>query len=204
MGAIDLRERSMMLETPLLIAIDIQREYITPGRPYCLNGVDESLENCRDILAHARARRWQIAHVRHVQPGPLFNENHAATQFVKGFEPLPHEYLFTKNNFSAYSNTGFARFMEHSRPEQVYIIGYNSLMCCLSTIIEGYHRGHELTFVKDASLARATPAANEAEAHVHATHIISFYANVMAADEVMGDVTAGYAFQRAEQPSLSN
>ena len=76
MGAIDLRERSMMLETPLLIAIDIQREYITPGRPYCLNGVDESLENCRDILAHARlervmdaAHRLRVARADTAAPG---------------------------------------------------------------------------------------------------------------------------------------
>jgi ureidoacrylate peracid hydrolase len=146
-------------EIPLLIAIEIQREHTTLGRPYFMEGTDESLENCRAVLTNAREKNWSIAHVRHEQPGSIFGQSHAATQFVKGFEPLPHEHLFTKGNFSCYSNPGFEKFMETSRPEQVYLIGYSSLMCCLSTIVEGYHRGHELSFVTDASLARATPNA---------------------------------------------
>ena len=179
-------------ETPLLIAIEIQREYTTPGRPYFMEGIDESLENCRRILAHARDQNWTVAHVRHEQPGSVFGQSHTATQFVKGFEPLPHEYLFTKGNFSCYSDPGFEKFMETSRPEQVYLIGYSSPMCCLSTIVEGYHRGHELSFVTDASLARATPNAEEKTAHMHATHIISFYANLVETSEVIGDASRGF------------
>jgi ureidoacrylate peracid hydrolase len=179
-------------DTPLLIAIEIQREYTTKGRPYFMEGIDESLENCRKVLTHAREKNWTVAHVRHEQPGTVFGQSHAATQFVKGFEPLPREYLFTKSNFSCYSNPGFEKFMETSRPEQVYLIGYSSPMCCLSTIVEGYHRGHELTFVTDASLARATPNAEEKTAHMHATHIISFYANLVETAQVLGDASRGF------------
>lgn len=180
-------------DVPLLIAIEIQREYTTRGRPYFMEGIEESLENCRKILAHAREQNWTIAHVRHEQPGSVFGQTQAATQFVKGFEPLPREYLFTKSNFSCYSNPGFEKFMETSRPDQVYLIGYSSPMCCLSTIVEGYHRGHELTFVTDASLARATPNAEEKTAHLHATHIISSYANLVETHQVLGDVSRGFA-----------
>ena len=190
-------------EIPLLIAIEIQREHTTLGRPYFMEGTDESLENCRAVLTHAREKNWSIAHVRHEQPGSIFGQSHAATQFVKGFEPLPHEHLFTKGNFSCYSNPGFEQFMETSRPEQVYLIGYSSLMCCLSTIVEGYHRGHELSFVTDASLARATPNAQrptpnaeEKTAHMHATHIISFYAFLVETSEVLGDAFRGFTTYR--------
>ena len=56
-----------IIDPPLLIAIDIQREYTPVGRPYYINGVEPSVENCRRILSHARDQRWPVAHVRHVQ-----------------------------------------------------------------------------------------------------------------------------------------
>jgi len=192
MRPFDVNQNYEVSDTPLLIAIEIQREYTTKGRPYYMEEIDESLENCGKILSHARDKNWTVAHVRHEQPGHLFGQAHAATQFVKGFEPLPREYLFTKGNFSCYSNPGFEKFVETSRPEQVYLIGYSSPMSCLSTIVEGYHRGHELTFVTDASLARATPNAEEKTAHMHATHIISGYANLVETSLVLGDVSRGF------------
>jgi nicotinamidase-related amidase len=188
---------------PLLLVIDVQQEYTTKGRPYYLHGHETSLGNCRRILNHGRAHGWTIAHVRHEQPGPVFGPHQKATQFVKGFEPLPHEPLFTKNNFSCYSNPGFERFMEASRAERIYIVGYNSLMCCLATIIEGYHRGHDLTFVKDASLARATPDADERTAHLHVTNIVSFYANVTTTAEVLAPALVELPAFPAAAPALS-
>ena len=58
-------------------------------------------------------------------------------------------------------------------------------MCCLSTIIDGYNRGHELTFVQDASLARSTPNADEITAHLHATDIIKLYSKVVRSADVL-------------------
>ena len=44
----------------------------------------------------------------------------------------------------------------------------------------------------DASLARATPNAEEKTAHMHATHIISFYANLVETAQVLGDASRGF------------
>jgi hypothetical protein len=44
-----------------------------------------------------------------------------------------------------------------------------------------------MTFVADASLARATEHADEGEAHVHATDIISIYANVVNTADVLSE-----------------
>lgn len=172
-------------DPPMLVAIDIQREYTTKGRPFYLNGIEESLENCRAILSHARDQRWPVAHIRHIQKGHVFSETNSCSRFVEGFEPLPHEFVFTKNNFSCYRCGGFEKFMEWSRSVRIFIIGYNSLMCCLSTIIDGYNRGHELTFVHDASLARATSNADERSAHLHATDIIKLYSEVVSSVDVL-------------------
>jgi ureidoacrylate peracid hydrolase len=69
-------------------------------------------------------------------------------------------------------------------------MGYNSLMCCLSTIIEGHSRGHKLTFIEDASMAIATPNADEAAAHVHGVDLIALYATVVDTAEVFRDDSA--------------
>jgi ureidoacrylate peracid hydrolase len=176
----------MQMFTPILINIDIQREYTTPGRPFYLNGIEPSLSNCRLLLDHARKSRWPVIHVRHLQTrGHLFDEAMEFSRFVEGFEPLASEPVFTKAKLSCYSDEGFARMMESAYHDQVYIAGYNSLMCCLSTLVDAYHRGHRLNFVADASLARATRHADEQGAHVHATDILSIYANVVSTGKVL-------------------
>lgn len=174
------------MRTPILINIDIQREYTTPGRPFYLNGIEPSLRNCRLLLRHARENHWPVMHVRHIQTkGHLFDEAMEFSRFVEGFEPLPSEPVFTKNNLSCYSDEGFRRMMEGAYHDQVYIAGYNSLMCCLSTLVDGFHRGHRLNYVADASLARATKSADEQESHRRATEILSIYANIVATDHVL-------------------
>jgi nicotinamidase-related amidase len=75
--------------------------------------------------------------------------------------------------------------MESAYHDQVYIAGYNSLMCCLSTLVDAFHRGHRLNFVADASLARKTKSADEHEAHRHATDILSIYANIVTTEQVL-------------------
>jgi ureidoacrylate peracid hydrolase len=176
----------MPMRTPILVNIDIQREYTTPGRPFYLTGIEPSLRNCGLLLLHARDGSWPVIHVRHIQKkGHLFDEAMEFSRFVEGFEPLPSEPVFTKSNLSCYSDEGFSRMMESAYHDQVYIVGYNSLMCCLSTLVDAFHRGHRLNYVADASLARATRSADEQEAHRHATEILSIYANIVATDEVL-------------------
>jgi nicotinamidase-related amidase len=174
-----------MGETPLLLLIDVQREYTTAGRPFHLQGIGPSLENCRRLLGHAREKSWPIAHVRHVQQGQLFNEALPYSLFVEGFEPRAEEMVFTKGNLSCYTNDGFRRLMEAVDGEPVFLAGYNSLMCCLSTLIQAFHEGQRLNFVADASLARATAHADEQTAHLHATDIISIYANLVKTSDVL-------------------
>lgn len=174
----------------ILVLIDVQREYTTPGRPFHLRGIEEPIARCRDLLAHARENQWPVAHIRHIQTGHLFNPDLPYSRFVEGFEPLPHEMVFTKGNLSCFSAAEFARFMETARTDQVFIAGFNAAMCCLSTIVDGFHRGHRFSFVQDASLARPTPHADERQAHIHVTDVISIYADITDTSSVTGRLAA--------------
>jgi nicotinamidase-related amidase len=175
---------------PILVLIDVQREYTSPGRPFHIKSIGPSLENCRRMLDFARANSWPVGHVRHLQDGHLFNEGLEYSRFVAGFEPLPNEMLFTKSKLSCYSSEPFCQFMESARAEEVYLVGYNSQMCCLSTVVQGHHLGHRFNYVADASCARATANAGELDAHRHATDIIGIYARVLQTDEVLRTAAA--------------
>jgi nicotinamidase-related amidase len=190
----------MQMNTPILINIDIQREYTTPGRPFYLSGIGPSLENCRRLLRHARGSSWPVVHVRHIQRrGHLFDEAMEFSRFVEGFEPLSSEPVFTKSNLSCYSDDAFSRMMDSACDDQVYVAGYNSLMCCLSTLVDAFHRGHRVNFVADASLARATQQGDEQEVHRHVIEILAIYATIVTTDQVL----AAPRRVHAEQPAVA-
>ena len=77
--------------------------------------------------------------------------------------------------------------MQSFKHDEVFIVGYNSIMCCLSTVISGYHLGHQLHVVKDAMLAKSTKDFTEQENHRFALSVIEAagYANCVSAEEVM-------------------
>jgi nicotinamidase-related amidase len=153
----------------ILILIDIQKEYTLPGRPFYLHGIEPSLDNCRKILNFARERKWEIVHVQHSNGigAPKFDPETECYQFVSGFEPLATEKHFVKNDYSCYSSKDFASYMEEmaAQSNNIYYIGYNSVMCCLSTAEEARRRKHVLNYVTDASYAKSLPNFSEAATH---------------------------------------
>lgn len=172
------------IPSPVLVVVDIQREYTTPGRPFHLRGIGASLDNCGQVLGHARAHHWPVLHVQHIQEGPVFSGEHA--RFVDHFEPLPGESVFTKSQISPYSNSAFKESMLAMKNHEVLIIGYGSTMCCLATIISGSLFGLRHSFVGDASWARS-PAVDisEAEAHRHAVAIAGIHGRLRTSEEVL-------------------
>src|SRR3990167_733977 len=147
--------------TNVLILIDIQKEYITKGRPFYLQGIEKSLENCRNLLQFARKNKWEIAHVQHSngEGAARFDSKSEFYDFVPGFEPLATEKHFIKKDFSCYSSVEFSDYMnkitQTPQENKIYLIGYNSVMCCLSTIEEARRRAHKITFIEDASYAKS-------------------------------------------------
>lgn len=154
-----------------LILIDIQKEYTMVGRPYYLNNIESSLDNCRKILDFAREHLWDIIHIQHSngEDAPKFNPKQSYFDFVDGFEPKIGEAHYVKTDFSCYSSDAFTMHMaEHfskTLPDEVYIIGYNSVMCCLSTLEEARRMQHKMTLISDASLAKDIGAGEEHVMH---------------------------------------
>ena len=153
----------------LLILIDIQNEYVTTGREFYLNGIEKSLNNCRLILNFARKNNWKIAHIQHLNgiDAANFRPNTKYSDFAPGFEPQPQEMHFVKHDYSCYSSPDFANCLEQFTQSEnaIYVIGYNSIMCCLSTLEEARRKKHILNFVTDASYAKALHGFSEFTTH---------------------------------------
>ena len=175
----------------ILIIIDIQKEYITLGRPFHLNGIDDSLTRASAALKFARDNGWDIVHVQHSngEHAEKFNPTTEHYDFVEGFEPIQGEMHFIKNDFSCYASREFSLYMDKKSLEgsNVYVMGYNSVMCCLSTLEEARRKGHKMNFINDASLAKRLDGLDEIESH---KVMLSIYrakglASITSVNEVM-------------------
>ncbi|SFS30676.1 cysteine hydrolase family protein [Marininema halotolerans] len=176
-----------MTKKNALVVIDVQREYVTEGRPFYLQGIEPSLNNIQKVLAKARQDGWEIIHVRHLQEGNIFAKDTEFAAFVPGFEPLTEEQEIHKGNFSCFSSPEFEQRLSELKDYRIHIVGYGSTMCCLSTIIEGYHKGYEMVFIHDASRAKRTDKFDEESHHAHATEYLATFSKVIATDQVVNE-----------------
>ena len=156
----------------ILVLIDIQKEYVTPGRPYYLSGIEPSLENSRQLLEFARKNDWERIHIQHSNGNAAerFNPQTEHFDFVDGFSPINSEKHFLKRDFSCYSSPEFSAYVSalftSEEPEpNIYLIGYNTVMCCLSTLEEARRKKHKMHLVKDATLAKAIAGVTENDMH---------------------------------------
>lgn len=175
-----------LLRLPLLIFVDMQREYSTPGRPVSLGGIEASLDNCRALLAFARAASWPIVHVRTIVRGAVFNEELIYSRFIEGFEPRPGEMVFTKARPSCYANADFARMMDSGGGENALLAGYSGCTSCLATSIDANHRGHNLRFVEDASLSTPLAGASESQSHHFIVALMGRYVETIKTLDIVG------------------
>lgn len=171
--------------TYALAVIDIQREYITEGRPYCIKGIDASLGNAAKVLGGARLAKIPIVHIKHLNEGTVFNAKSEFSEFVDGFEPNGKERVAIKGDFSSYHSSEYRQFVDENQKRTIIVIGYGSTMCCLSTIIDGYHRGHKYLFVRDASSAKATKMHTTEQIHPIMSDIMTTFAKVNTTEETL-------------------
>lgn len=167
-----------------LVIIDIQNEYVTPDRPFHIKSIDSSLSKAADVLAHARALGWPVVHVQHLQEEGIFKRGTAHAAFIAGFQPLNGETLVEKQDFSSFSAAAFVEFAATHNDKTFVVIGYGSTMCCLATIVDGYHRGYRFEFIRDASAAKSAGGRTEQSMHDHAATILATYSTVIEAREL--------------------
>ena len=170
---------------PVLVLVDVQKEYIAEGRPFCLETIGPSLDNLRKLLAHARAKGWKVIHMRHQQNAECFTYGSEYSEFIDGFGPQGDEKSLLKSDFSCFSSPEFQALADRYRNQEIIVAGYGATMCCLSTLVDAHHRGYDFTFVTDATCAKRTARFGEQDMLEHIVDIMSAFGNLTTTEEVL-------------------
>ena len=159
-------QTSTLTDTPVwrrsprrwLICLDLQRDYVVPGRPrYAVENAQVAAA-CVRVLGHARDAGWRIVHsqLRQGDSGGWPRELFSAP--IEGLRPLITEPVFFRRGLSAFGDSGFAAEMRAARGHDVFLIGFSLADTCLATVMAGVDEGLSLTLLEDAVGAGATPA----------------------------------------------
>lgn len=180
-----LERKGEKMDRKILVLIDVQKEYSTEGRAFYIENIRETLTRAKKILEFAREKNWKIIHVKHEQDGEIFNRNSEFSDYIEGFLPLGEEYKFIKNNYSCYTNREFKEIMERNIENDIYVMGYSSTMCILSTIIDGYHRKNKIIYIEDASDAKPEEGVTSRELHKYMKIVLAKYCKLMDTENVI-------------------
>jgi nicotinamidase-related amidase len=146
---------------PWLICLDLQRDYVVPGRPRYAAANTDVAAACARVLDLARDEGWRIVHsqLRYeataLWPGELFGAP------IEGLRPLISEPVYFRRGLSAFASQGFAAELRAARDADVYLIGFSLTDTCLATVLAGVDQGLSLTLVEDAVGASEELAATD-------------------------------------------
>ncbi|MBV9994675.1 MAG: isochorismatase family protein [Caulobacteraceae bacterium] len=145
-GAVD---RQRWTSGAWLICLDLQREYVIPGRPFYTPAGAEVAAACARVLAHARTMGWRVVHSQLRRAGGCFGPGPFGAP-IEGLRPLISEPVFLRRGLSAFSNPDFALELHRARGEDVFLIGFSLADTCLATTLAALDQGLDLALVEDA------------------------------------------------------
>jgi len=173
---------------PLVALVDLQVEYAAPGRAYSLGGIEPCLENCRAVLSESRRLGLPIAHFRRTQANTYFNPVSPFSAWISDFRPRTNEMMFERHLPSCYSNREFSAFMDVVEAPTLVLLGLTGEGACLSTAVDGFHRGHTTIFVADASASRPLPGLSAADSHAAVIKIMAYYVDVVSTTKALDHI----------------
>jgi nicotinamidase-related amidase len=187
-SVIDLRAYVNPSVIPTLVLVDLQREYIASPRVLAVPDAKGALANCRAALAHARAMGFPVAFVRWINRSSLFNAATPFARWIEGFEPHGVDMIFERNKPSCYASADFAEVMSAGGGNFV-LAGFAGEAACLATAIEAFHRGHEVTFLADASASHPLDDIAATDVHRVVSNVVGLYGSVTATKSWIADTS---------------
>jgi len=177
-SVIDLRAYVNPSVIQTLVLVDLQQEYIASPRVLALEETKGALANCRAALAHARAMGLPVAFVRWIDRTPIFNKASRFSRWIEGFEPHGVDMIFERNRPSCYASADFAEVIGGGGGSFV-LAGLAGEAACLATAIDGFHRGHGITFLADASASHALDDIAAKDVHRVISTVAGLYGEVL-------------------------
>ena len=174
-SVIDLRTYVNASNSRLLVMIDLQEKNHDELVKDRASDLTQSLENCMLAIRHARGLGLPIAFTRQADsPGSV--ERLVQSAWISGFEPKRADMVFERPQPSCYTNQLFEDVV--SRIGSFAIAGLAE-EACLATAIDASHRGHHVTFLRDASVSHGRHDTDAKDVHILTTKAIELFADAV-------------------------
>lgn len=176
-------------DRPALIIVDFVRAYLDPDSPLYA-GVEQTCENCSDLLSAARRAGIPIFHSNvSYEPGtddggvfkkklPLlsvFDRGSPLAEFADQLQPKNGEIVITKQYASAFFATSLSESLLAAGIDTLIIAGVTTSGCIRATAVDAIQHGFIPIVVEDAVGDRA-PGPHEANLY----DLQAKYANVVS------------------------
>jgi nicotinamidase-related amidase len=193
MAVIPLRSYADSSTIPTLVLVDLQQGHVSPSRGLAMPLAAQVLGKCHEALAHARAMGFPVAFVRWLGASPFLNATAPFSRWIEGFEPTGGDMIFERDRPSCFASRHFAEVMAASG--RIVIAGFTGEGACLSTMIDGFHRGKRITYLADASASHPLGDVDGAEVHNVIGKLASIYGEIQTTAEWV--VSSGQALLKA-------
>lgn len=174
-----------------LVVIDIQNDYF-PGGAMELEGAEAACAKASEALAHFRAKKLPVIHVRHlsVRPGAtFFLPGTRGAEIHDSVKPASGETVVEKNFPNSFRSTPLEEILKGSGVKNLVMAGMMTHMCVDASVRQAADLGYKVTLLADACATRAQSFGGETipARQVHAAFLAAlngFYAKVVNAHEL--------------------
>lgn len=168
---------------PWLLCLNLNREYVTPGRPLHAQSGVKAAGSARTLLYGARERGWTVAHIQ-ARRSRLANLNDFA-QPIEDLEPLPCEPLYLVSKCSALTHLDLRARLSADRPPALFLIGFTLAQEGLATMFDAVDLGLAVRVVADAVASPPIGDRSSAEIDRAALAIAASLAEITISSEAL-------------------
>lgn len=144
----------MGYDEPLLVCMDLQQEFVTPGRPWADPDGEEITEVCAKTIQAARNANWTLIHMQLHRGSPMM-DGACLPQSIPGCEPLRGEVVLKRAGVSAYSHPDLETILSPNldpdgpKPKCI-MIGFSASTSLTKTLYDAQDRMHDLNLLEEA------------------------------------------------------
>ena len=160
---------------PLVALVDMQREFVSDGRPSYIESARDAVNNAVALVQFARLKRLPVAHFRFLKAEHEFNSVSEYSHWIDDLKPRSNDYVYSRSQPSCFSNSAFSEFIGSIDHARIIVAGLGSEQSCLATIVDAYHRNCEMIFATDCSASRALAQWTEAETHAAVVNVAASF-----------------------------
>jgi len=165
----DILDPTDSLESPVLLVLDMQNEFLTHEGQMPVWGGPAILPNVLSLISAFRQHALPVVFTRHLCLEPFRHRNvlrsmqgvnpeigfladgsHTA-ELHQGLVPGPNDIVIEKYRYSAFYDSPLDTYLHVWKRRQVIITGVASNICCDSTARDAFYRGYSVYFPLDGT-----------------------------------------------------